>query len=370
MVGNSISVIIKPTNFCNLNCIYCYDSENKDNGEMDEKTLENSIKKIQNNFSSVSWIWHGGEPLLRGLDFFKKAKGLEEKYKKGDSRIKNGMQTNATLIDKDWIDFIKETNSFHMGISIDGPKEINDKTRIFKNWRGTYNRIYRGISLLSENRFGIGAVCVINKNNFNKSNELYHFFRTNKINVKFNPLISAGEALKSFEDVGISSKEYNFFLKEMWQNYKKDSYLRGEAPIEIDPFIEFISNKIIKTPIGCNFSESCRDSFLSITPSGDIYPCGRFEGEKDFYMGNINSDSLEKVLSSRIEGKLKRRGLEEIDSSCKVCEIKEICNSGCMHNAYTSGDIMKKDPYCSSYKLLNTLASKELEGEDVLKNEK
>ncbi len=369
MSNKKLSVIAKPTHDCNLRCKYCYIEESAEDGMMSEQLLAQSIEKVSKYASSSHWIWHGGEPLLMGLNFFMMVKNIQDFYRKVDKKFCNGIQSNGILVTDDILEFIEKTKDFYIGTSLDGPEEINNKTRIYEDGRGSFQDIMKCINLLKRKKLGGGAICVINANNVNYPVELYNFFKSNKINIKLNPLIKSGRTNENLPKLWITPKQYGEFLLNIWDIYNQDCLKQKEITIDIDPFIDVIGNLQTRKPIGCNYSSSCRDNFISIGPQGDIYPCGRFDGIREFWMGNIKNKSIEEILNSDIQCKLKQRNLENI-SGCSKCDFGTICNSGCMHNAYCSGDVMEKDPYCLSYKMLFNKMQKVLEKEKSLKGGK
>ncbi|MCL5018391.1 MAG: radical SAM protein [Candidatus Pacearchaeota archaeon] len=364
--SRKLTIIAKPTHSCNLNCKYCYLEESAEKGKMSENLLAQSIQRVSDFVESSHWIWHGGEPLLMGIDFYKSVKDIQNFYKKKGNKFSNGIQTNGTLIAPDLINFCEQTKDFHIGVSIDGPKEIHDKTRIYKDGSGSFDEALNGQKLLRGKRIGGGVICVLSSKNINHPQELYNFFKSEKINVKFNPLIKSGKAKENINDLGISPNQYGKFLLKMWDIYNQDVKKEEKVTINVDPFIEVIGNIGTNRPLGCNYSISCRESFISIGPNGDIYPCGRFDGIKEFWMGNIKENTIEDAVSSKINRKLKERNLEKI-TDCSKCNFGDICNSGCMHNAYCNGNIFGKDPYCASYKTLFQEMKKVLDDETELK---
>jgi uncharacterized protein len=365
MKNDTITVIAKPTHNCNLACKYCYVDQRAEKGYMTEKILIQSIKKISDTFKRSHWIWHGGEPLLIGLNFFKQIREIQQYYSKRGNKFRNSIQTNGTLIEDQLLDFIDETGDFNMGLSIDGPKELNDKTRVYRDNSGGFEKIMLGIRKVKERKKGrVGIICVINKWNINRPELLYNFFKNEKLNVQFNPLIPSKRVQENQDELGITPKQYGEFLLKMWKIYNEDCLRKGKVSIDIDPFMEVIGNLGTEKPLGCNYSGACRDNFISIGPKGDIYPCGRFDGVKQFWMGNIQSHTIKEMMESSTNQKLKKRNLETI-TGCNSCNFVTICNSGCMHNAYLSGDLNRKDPYCASYKILfgamKTVLDKEIE---------
>lgn len=320
---------------------------------MSESLLVKSIEKVSDFSTSSHWIWHGGEPFLMGIDFFKLIKDIQKFYSKRGKIFSNSIQTNGSLIDEEFLGFIQKSNDFRIGTSLDGPKHIHDQTRIYKNGKGSFDKVMKGIKSIKTkiSNLGGGAICVINSTNINHPKELYNFFSLNKINVKLNPLIKSGRAKENLVQLGINPKQYKNFLSSMLKIYEESSKKEGETIIDVEPFMGILGNILTEKALGCNYVSSCRDSFISIGPQGDLYPCGRFDGAKEFWMGNIRSTNIEEAMNSRIHKQLKKRNLESI-TECNKCNFGDICNSGCMHNAYCEGDILGKDPYCESYKPL------------------
>lgn len=359
-----ISVIIKPTHDCNLRCRYCYVDKGAENGRMTEQLVEESIRKVSDFAEDSHWIWHGGEPLLMGVDFYSVVQDVQRFYaqRKGKG-FSNGIQTNGTLVDTQILDFITRSRDFHVGMSMDGPPELHNATRVYPDGRGSFEDVFRGVQKTrSRRRAGGGVICVVSAGNIDHPQELYDFFKHHNINVKFNPLIKSGRAEENLTALGITPREYGEFLMRLWDIYNEDCAREGRVTIDIDPFLDVIGNIATGKPIGCNYSSSCRDSFISIGPQGDIYPCGRFDGIKEFWMGNVTTHTVEEAVNSEVSRTLRTRGLENV-AGCTNCDNGKICNSGCMHNAYCAGDVMGKDPYCASYKTLFSKMSAVLEGE-------
>lgn len=366
MSQRKLTIIAKPTHSCNLKCKYCYLEGSAEKGNLSERLLAQSIERVSDFAENSHWIWHGGEPLLMGVDFYKTVKDIQDHYRKKGRRFSNGIQSNGTLINRELTDFLSETKDFHLGISLDGPREIHDQTRIYPNGTGSFDGVMKGYELLRNNKVGGGAICVVNSKNIESPKELYHFFKSKKINIKFNPLIKSGRAKENLIDLGITPSQYGNFLLQLWEIYNQDVEREGKVSIDIDPFMEVIGNLWTNVPLGCNYSVSCRGNFISIGPQGDIYPCGRFDGVKEFWMGNIRENSIEEAMTSEVNKRLTQRKLENV-AGCSKCDFGQVCNSGCMHNAYCNGNIFGKDPYCTSYKQLFKRMKEVLDLEPELK---
>ena len=347
-----ITVIAKPTHGCNLGCKYCYVSPEAEKGVMSEQTLENMIDKVVSLHEKVNFIWHGGEPLLMPLDFYRHAVELQKKHER--KKIDNGFQTNGTLVTDKVLDFCVE-NNFTLGFSLDGPKELHDLTRRFRNQQSSFYQTLEAVKK-AKNRtigegeqkrsVGSGIIVVLNRLNIERLTEIYEFAKREEIGIKLNPLIKAGKASGCYQELGIGPEEYGRKLIELF-----DIWFTDGSKVGIDPFDEFIRTTITDESRECSYTGRCQYNFISVGPQGDIYPCGRFDGISYFKFGNINTDNLVEVLTSTKRVHLQGRASRI--SECQPCEYKKICNSGCMDNAYSAtGNIDSKDYYCPSYKML------------------
>ena len=153
----AFSTMIKPVgSLCNLDCDYCYylgkadlygGQQPKMSEELLERYISQYIEAVQ--VPVVTFCWHGGEPLLAGLDFYEKAVTLQNKYR-GNKQIENSLQTNGLLITPEWCDFFRR-NNFLIGISLDGPKDIHDAYRHDRGGRPTFDRVMRAVEMMAVN---------------------------------------------------------------------------------------------------------------------------------------------------------------------------------------------------------------------------
>ena len=347
----SITAIVKPTHDCNLSCSYCYVEEGAEKGKMSSTTLEKMIEQLGkvNHGRRSSIIWHGGEPLKMPREFYEYARYVEYWVsKKEDTKFDNSVQSNGTLLTEEWADFLRESH-FSIGFSLDGPEKINNLTRKYPNGKGAYNEIVRGIKTGIKYGIGGGFIVVLNKNNITHLDEIYNFVKEMGVGAKINPLIHSGKGFKNLDNLAITPKEYGNAMKFLFDKYFYDKdFERG-----LDPFDVLIGNVSVGNPEGCcSFSKSCQENFISVGPLGDVYPCGRFDGVKNFWMGNVNNVELSDSIKGEVRKNLLKRKLERM-SECSPCEHNKICNGGCMSNGYMrNGDFMDKDYYCAGYKSL------------------
>lgn len=357
---------------------------------MDDVTLENTIKKTieyclylrekfpnegqLDRFNTIEFSWHGGEPLLAGINFYKKALFIQEKWAENlfmadcGLRIVNKVQTNGSLITREFAKFFKE-NNFSVGVSIDGYKEINDKTRIYPNSNGTFDKIMKGIGNLKKEGAIYGGLLVVSKNSIGKEKEIFNFFNSNKIDMQVSPLYKSGRANENAE-VSITPGEYLFFMKKMLKLYVDEEKLN----IRIKDLDCQIDSALYKIPSPyCRHSASCikKKNTFGIDYDGTMYPCNRYVGMKEFIFGNINDSDVktalwESSLAKRLEKRLEWAGNQE---KCNHCSMAKdgICKktAGCVYGAFSSSKTLYSyDPYCdvedSIYQYSNEIVSKKV----------
>lgn len=350
---NNVTVIVKTTYDCNMRCSYCYEGDKPPNTRIELQTVKNLIYKIvdyQSSDKPIKIIWHGGEPLLMGINFFKEVVRLQQTFSP-KYKFENGIQTNGVLLSDIFIKFFIE-NGFRIGLSIDGPPEIHDAQRHLFNG-ASFDKVFRANKRTQNNgkvRYeNISALAVFTRNTLKHLSGFYDFFKRNQINVKINPLLYAGNSNRTLSDLKISPEEYGealIYLFDMWLSEEKFSFT-------IEPFTSIIRSLVSEQPMACTFSGECFDKYLSIDPDGNIIPCGRWSKDT-FTYGNINIDSIASALTSSDlqRFRLLRRRVIEV---CQNCLHFDVCHGGCAFSGFMSnGDLSTPDYYCVSYKMLFT----------------
>ncbi len=178
-------VMVKATGpVCNLGCDYCYYLSKADllstesRWRISEEMLENFIGQYigRQNAHQIVFSWQGGEPSLLGLDFFRRAVELQKKYAPAHVRIENDLQTNGTLLDEQWCEFLRE-NDFLVGLSIDGPRELHDAYRKYRGGTGSFDRVMESVRLLRKHNVKFATLTVVNDINASHPLEVYRFLR-------------------------------------------------------------------------------------------------------------------------------------------------------------------------------------------------
>jgi len=129
MLSPNITLIIKVTNACDMKCRYCFIEPSVFHKTMKDETARRIVHAFLDSdfFESVHFVWHGGEPLLRGRRFFER---IFEEQRACESRVTyvNSTQTNATHLDDDMLEFLL-ANDVGIGLSLDGPESVTNASR-------------------------------------------------------------------------------------------------------------------------------------------------------------------------------------------------------------------------------------------------
>lgn len=356
--SKSITAIVKPTTDCNLNCIYCYEDKSRHQKIcMDHNTLKHVIVKFveyNGTYKETQFIWHGGEPLLMGRTFFDRIVEIQKELT-SSFRIRNGVQTNGTLLTKDFINFFKEWE-FSVGISVDGPKWLHNTQRPYIDGQGSFDNLFMDkIKILMEptNRQKngrptcSGAIAILTKNSLVNLDEIYDFFSSNKINLKINPIFYEGNGKMIRKKLGITPKEYGDAMIHLFNRW----FFEEGPSITIEPFFEILGNLIVGRPQGCLFTGTCYTEYLEVAPNGDVYPCCG-KNSRSSSLGNINKDDMNDILDSPVLDQLKVKRAEAM-MRCSNCDYVSICNAGCVRRAYSRRrNFTDRDYYCLGYKVL------------------
>jgi uncharacterized protein len=339
-----LTVVIKPTRDCNLRCKYCSVGD-PESEYMTKEIAQSAIEKIVGRADKgfTKFIWHGGEPLLMGIYFYKHVLDVQRPLRKTGHDICNVAQTNGTLINKDWAEFFKE-NHFGVGLSIDGPGEINDATRVFKKNVGAFEAIQRGAKILDEHGVEYGYLTVISKHNVERIDEIIDFMKAQQKRFKLVAVAPIGRAADAQGDIMIDRDNYSDSQIRLL-----DRWLKSGNEFERSALWKYIVPVLTGSPIECMFQENCQDGFIGVDSNGDVYPCGRFCGGGEFLYGNIVTDSFESIWNHPTRIALTQRSANLLEGKCGACNYVSICNGGCPLQGYLNGGINKPDYNCRQY---------------------
>ena len=359
------NLMIKPAgSLCNLDCHYCYylDKAEIYNGrepimsrEMLETVIRTYIKTCET--PEVTFNWHGGEPLLLGKDFFRQVLAFEKEYADGKV-INNTIQTNGTLIDREWAEIFRQGN-FLTGISIDGPSEIHDKYRRDRRGGATLEKVLHAISILQEVEADFNTMSTINKESEGKGLEVYHFLKS--IGSRFMQFMPVMEHIKdgrivppdtpdaqmapwSVSDVGFGKFMCDIF--DEWIRTDVGKYFIGH-------FDAALARWCGMQPGTCAYAETCGGNAV-IEHNGDVYVCDHYV-YPEYKLGNIQTNSLRDMLTSE---KMIRFGLSKrtaLPDKCRSCRWRELCNGECPKHRFSSSEKGEKglSALCRGYEMFH-----------------
>ena len=370
---SNITIILRVTSSCNLACTYCYDKTKRYNNKPNElfkNNIDNIINYIEkfdlDKKQKINVVLHGGEPLLL------EAKTYELFFDKITKRINNisfSIQTNGTLLNDEKLKILKKYN-VHIGISLDGCNEQQNKNRIYPNGKNSFKEVKKTIDLLNSTNTKFGIIMTLSKNNLNHEEELYDFIKTNNIYCNVRPAFPTKQTI--LENELMSDEEYiKFFIKlfNLWYDDKKSEVKLTQIGELYDEFIKVMEPKRYKR--SCTDSENCFKNFVSIDIEGNVYTCNRTYNEKTFYLGNLNKESIEQIKDSANKLYIKRKNNMD-KSKCMNCEILEYCNGGCPANSYYLYDDFTKpyEYFCKSKKAIYQYVKQKLEREGQIEKYK
>lgn len=339
------TVLIEPFQGCNMTCIYCY-SDTSSNFKMSETTLETVIGRLveyldEEGINQADIIWHGGEPLMAGIDFFRFMLDFCKKNGFGN-RLRHMLQTNGTFIDNDWCRLIKE-NDISISISIDGPSYINSRTRTMNQYI-SFDLVMSKTDILAYHGIPYNFLVVVSKANCNSPEELYNFFSGLKRSFKINPIMKSSFKDCAFNDFGITAKEYGNFLVRLFDIWMNDE----NTEIRIGTLDTYIKNVAANRAFNCQHQSSCIDYVTGIKYDGSVAICSRFQ---DLRSGNVRDNKIKLLKETKPFSEIPERYLRL--ESCKKCEFLNICFGGCPNHAYSfSGNFLEKDYFCIAYKMI------------------
>ena len=348
-------VMLKPAGaHCNLACKYCYYLEknnlyqNSHRHLMSDEMLEQFTREYieAQTMPQVLFTWHGGEPLMRSIDFYKKALALQKKYAHG-KQIDNVIQTNGTLLTDEWCEFFAK-NHWLVGISIDGPQEYHDHYRVTPAGKPSWEKVMQGISLLKKHRVEWNAMAVVNAYNAEHPLEFYHFFRDNGCQyLQFTPIVERltehedGRTLASLADdreipladASVTPQQWGNFLCTNFDDWVRHDV--GKTFVEI--FDCTLANWMGVLPGICAYSKECGHAGV-MEHNGDVYSCDHFVFP-EYKLGNIREQSLIDMLYGEKQQAFSRLKHTSLPRQCKECNMEFACHGECPKNRF------EKDKY-------------------------
>ena len=316
---------------------------------MSEQTLEKFIDEYiaAQNVPVVQFVWHGGEPTMLGIDYYKKALDLQNQYRRGRT-IENVLQTNGTLLNDDWCRFFRD-NHFLIGISVDGPEHIHDRYRLNKAGKPSFTQVMKGLELLVKHQVEFNTLSVVNDYNAQYPLETYRFLKSaGSRYMQFTPIVEKNQKIKKSKNQLFHQESLNFGILESvnqelapWTvkaiDYGRflceifdDWVLHDVGAYFVPTFDSILANWTGNMTSICVHAETCGHAG-AIEHNGDLFACDHYVFP-EYKLGNIHTDSLVSMMYAprQIEfGQAKRNALPQY---CRDCEYLFACNGECPKN--------------------------------------
>ena len=355
-------VMAKPAgSTCNLDCTYCFYLGKQvlhggpGAGRMDDDVLERFVRDYIASVTAdeVVFSWQGGEPTLRGLEFFRRVVALQRKHAKPGQRIENDLQTNGTLLDEDWANFLKE-HRFLVGLSIDGPREIHDRYRITRQGAPTFDKVYAAAKLLQRAGVPFNTLTCVNRFNCRRPLDVYRFLRRElgstylqfipiveirgfettapqKWDPAWLPVIGSPESKPGHPDSvvtdwSVDPDDYGYFLSKVW-----DEWLARDVGKVLINFCEtLVVQRMGMASQICIHAETC-GKCVAIEHDGSVYACDHYV-YPEYRLGNVKQQSLGDMVFAPAQVKFAYAKSETLPAYCRKCEFLRDCWGECPKN--------------------------------------
>jgi serine-type anaerobic sulfatase-maturating enzyme len=337
----------KPTgSVCNLDCDYCFFLEKErlypgSSFRMTDEVLESYIRQYieAQRVPEVTITWQGGEPTMMGLDFFRRSVEYAEKHTPPGTLVYQSIQTNGTLLDKEWCGFLRE-NGFLVGLSLDGPRELHDRYRHDKRGGGTFDRAVRAARLMRDERVEFNVLCTVNAANASHPLEVYRFFR-DELDVKWIQFIPIVERINNdgstllqegdtVTDRSVDPEQWGAFLSDIFDDW----LVRDVGEGHVNMFEAAFASWVGAPALACIFDETCGNA-LVLEHNGDLYSCDHFV-EPGYLLGNIKETPLAGLLSSEKQRRFGSDKRDTLPAFCRECDVLFACRGECPKNRFAA----------------------------------
>jgi len=355
-------IMAKPVcGVCNLDCAYCYYTSkprtlypNVKQFMMSEEILERYTREyleampVQANFG-----WQGGEPLLAGKAFYRKAVEFQKAFGRDGQQVANAMQTNGTLLDEEWAEFFAQYD-FLVGISLDGPPEWHDHFRRDRQGNPTFHRAWAGLELLRDRGVEFNVLVTLNARNAPHAGDIYRYFVNRGVRwLQFIPILEKDEQGRP-KDFSCTGEQFGRFMLDVFELWRE-----RHVGVVSERLIDSVLHTIVhgEAALCCNAKRCANAHVLEF--NGDLYACDHFV-QREWLIGNIMHTPLaDLVRSPKLEDFLKT----DLPAACRDCEFLPYCNGGCpKHHLGGTGprDPDRVNYFCEGYKLFFREALPEL----------
>jgi uncharacterized protein len=323
-VGPLELLVIQPTPFCNLDCSYCYLPDRLNKRKISLETLEKALNWA---FSSglvrqpFTLLWHAGEPMVLPATFYEQATVLLERCNVSGFEVTQSFQTNATLVNDAWCEFIRR-RGVQVGVSVDGPDFLNDRHRVTRQGGGTLDRVLRGMQLLRDYEIFFDVITVLTSSSLDYPDELFDFYMEHGVtSVAFNvEEIEGPHVTSSLSGSGVESRFRRFYSRFM------DLALAADPPLRVREFDSAHNSVSYRQPPEMRTQECRPFAILNVDYEGNFSTYSpellglSSPRHGSFALGNVARASLESVLTMprflALDDEI-RRGVDLCQETCR-----------------------------------------------------
>jgi uncharacterized protein len=321
---------VQATPYCNLDCKYCYLPNRSQKGNFNLTLIPTIFENLQQSDllgDELLWDWHAGEPLVAGLYFYQEAQLLIKQHQPKHLKVSVGMQTNASLITDEIAIFFKE-NNYRIGVSIDGPEELHNYNRVYRNGKGSFNEVMKGIEILQKHEVPFHVICVLSKNSLQYPREIYKFFYHLGITgLAFN--IEEVEGIHKNSSLQGNEGLFNFFFEHLYE-----AHLRNNEPFPIREWQKFsqtnTDNAVNGTTVPfAHLTIDINGNFSTFSP--ELITMENVGEYPHFIFGNISNGLITDALQSTYLQNIYKE-IHEGVAKCSKCDYYNTCGGGMVSN--------------------------------------
>jgi len=321
---------------CNLACSYCFYKEKGSlypgsRFRMSDEVLEEYIRQTieAHGIPEVIFSWQGGEPTILGLGFFEKAVQIQKKYCKPGMRISNTIQTNGVLLDDSWCKFFQK-NRFLVGISIDGPRDLHNICRTDAAGNGTFDRVMKGLSLLTQYNVEFNILCTVHALNGDHPLEVYRFLRDEAVAqfIQFIPVVERDPQSGNVTILSVRPEQFGKFLAVIFDEW----VMHDVGTVYVQHFDMALASWYGEAHGICAFSPTCGQAMV-IEHNGDIFSCDHFV-DQDHLLGNILTVPMTELCNCKKQLQFGRNKHETLPKFCRECNVLFACHGECPKNRF------------------------------------
>ena len=326
----AVAVMVKPaSSACSLRCRYCFyadvatSREVAGHGVMQAETAALLAQRLAEacGYSGDAHIsFQGGEPTVAGLNWFRSFASEMANYPDVDPYW--SIQTNATLLDEEWVAFFAE-HDFLVGVSLDGPRSNMDAFRFDATGKGTYARVMHAIDLLERADVEYNILTVVTRQLAQKPKQLFQFYLQHDfVDVQLIPCLPPLDGTD--DGMSLRPRDYRSFYLGFFRAWQKA--FQQEKLIHVNLFENLLGMLEGYAPYQCGMLGRCTVQYV-IEANGDVYPCD-FYCLDEYRLGNIADASLHQLSTSApAQTFLDEEACRK--APCATCPYARICNGGC-----------------------------------------